>query len=436
MFFRRKNGIATLQYTSDAELLKRALNANMAYVEFSPEGTILSFSPQFSTLTGYSEMELVGKHHRILCLPDYANSIRYQEFWRKLATGESFADKFKRLAKGNKEVWLEATYIPVKDEAGNITKIVKIATDITENIVNESLKNSELAAISRSMAVIKFNLDGKVVFVNENFTNVMGYRLDEIQLKHHRLFCSPEYTNTKEYEAFWDKLRNGHYLDGVFKRINKHGNEVWLQASYNPMLDADGRVYGIVKYASDVTNEILHQHQQTSAAEMAMTVAAQTSASSEEGEKSVEQTSSVVRRIADELGHVSQNINLLNGQSEKISSILSLIESIAEQTNLLALNAAIEAARAGQAGKGFAVVADEVRNLANRTTDATNEIKAVIAKNSELSKKAVQQVTESQAKFEEGIKVASEATFIMQKIGNDARTVVNAIGRLSEIVAT
>lgn len=419
---------------NENDQLHDALMAEMAMIEFTPTGEILAASPKFCRLSGYSEHELRGSHHRILCLPEYARSTEYSEFWRRLAQGESFSDRFKRLGKGQTEVWLEATYIPVKDESGDVFKVTKIATNITDQIIEESRKSSELKAIDRSMAVIRFNLNGEVLSANQNFQQLMGYREADLKGKHHRMFCDSNYASSQAYQSLWNDLRNDKFVGGLHKRINSRGNEVWLRASYNPLLNADGKVFGVIKYASDVTDSVLRQIEESEAAKMAMDVASETANSAESGGQAVQMTVRAVKDIAEDLDQVSTDINLLSSQSEKISSILELIESVADQTNLLALNAAIEAARAGQAGRGFAVVADEVRNLAGRTRGATDEIREVVEYNTQLSKRAVDRVTSSQQQFSEGIKVVEQASEAMRVIGEDAEKVVSAISKFSKIL--
>ena len=432
--FKKKTLTQTSADSTEAEQFRKALFQSMAVIEFSPSGTILAASTKFTSLTGYTEQELTGQHHRQLCPPEYVNSSAYQTLWKELAGGKTFSDRCKRISKDQVELWLEATYLPVKDESGKVTKITKIATDITQKTKTESEQKSELEAIDRSMAVIRFNLNGEILSANDNFVQTMGYRESEIIGKHHRIFCTPEYSSSPEYASFWHKLRNGHFLEGRYKRLNRQNETVWLRATYNPLRNSDGELYGIIKYANDVSDVVNRQLEETATAKMAMEIAAKTSDSAANGEAAVRKTVATVKAIAQDLNHVSADINILNDLSEKISSILELIESVADQTNLLALNAAVEAARAGQAGKGFAVVAEEVRNLAGRARKATDDIKEVIEQNTSLSKSAVNRVGSSQNQFNEGIQIAEQASEAMYLIGNDAKKVVHAISQFASIV--
>jgi methyl-accepting chemotaxis protein len=411
-----------------------AINHTMAMIEFTPAGEILKANPLFLQLTGYRSEEVLGKHHSVFCPPEVARSSEYQRFWQRLGGGESFSDRFMRLAKGGCPIWLEASYIPVTDQAGKVTKVIKLATDITRAMNAEQEHKSLLNAINRSMAVIEFTLDGHIVDANENFLKTVGYRLEEVKGKHHRIFCDAETAASNQYQQAWQLLNKGEYLSGRFKRMNCSGQAVWLRATYNPLYDNNGKLYGVVKFASDITNQVERRHAESSAAKLAFDIAAETDESAREGTETVQATVEVVRSIASELEQVSEHINALGNQSERINSIVQVIRGIAEQTNLLALNAAIEAARAGEQGRGFAVVADEVRNLAARTSQATLEINDVVLKNMELAQQAVSGMGESKTKSEQGVQLANQAGEVMLKIRNEAQRVVDAIGQFSNAI--
>ena len=410
-----------------------SLIAATAVIEFTPKGEILAANDKFCSMSGYSCDELIGQHHRMLCEAQYAQSSDYAAFWGGLGAGEAISSRFKRLGKGGVEVWLEATYLPVKNEAGQVERIVKTARDISRDVQIESFHDSERQAIDRSMAKIEFKLTGEILSANQNFLDTTGYREDEIVGKHHRIFCDPEYVLSSEYDQFWSRLRDGKFEAGLYQRIDSRGNEIWLRASYNPLFDPNGNVYGVIKFAVDVTESIQSQKAESKAAAMAMEVAAQTSESAAKGNVAVMGTVNVVNAIAEDLDHVNADMAALSAQSAEISSILDLIESVANQTNLLALNAAIEAARAGEVGRGFAVVADEVRNLAGRTREATDQIKNVVEQNTELSNRAAGRLKDSQEQFKRGIDIAEQASEAMVAIGGDAQKVVAAISQFSTL---
>ncbi len=241
---------------SDRSAVYQALDKVQAIIEFKLDGTVISANDNFLRMFGYDLDEIVGKHHRIFCEPEYAESPEYAEFWRRLGRGEYEAAEFKRLAKGGEEFWLQASYNPVFNTEGKPVKIVKFATNVTASKLQTAEYEGMVKAINRAQAVIELKLDGTVINANENFLRIFGYGLDEIVGKHHRIFCDDGYAESPEYTEFWKKLGRGEYDAGEFKRIHKDGTEVWLQASYNPIFDMDGKPVKIVKFASDITQEV------------------------------------------------------------------------------------------------------------------------------------------------------------------------------------
>ena len=234
----------------------QALDRVQAIIEFELDGTVVSANENFLGIFEYELDEVIGKHHRMFCDPDYAESDAYVEFWKKLGRGEFHVAEFKRLGKGGKEIWLQASYNPVFDENGKPVRIVKFATDVTASKLQIAEFEGKIRAISRAQAVIEFELDGTVITANENFLRIFGYNLNEVVGKHHRIFCDPGYAESPEYARFWQKLGRGEYEADEFKRISKDGAEVWLQASYNPIFDMEGRPLKVVKFASDITVEM------------------------------------------------------------------------------------------------------------------------------------------------------------------------------------
>ena len=234
----------------------QALDRVQAIIEFELDGTVVSANENFLSIFGYEHDEVVGKHHRMFCDPDYVESDAYKEFWKKLGRGEFHAAEFKRLGKGGKEIWLQASYNPVFDEDGKPIRIVKFATDVTASKLQIAEFEGKIRAINRAQALIEFELDGTVITANENFLRIFGYNLNEVVGKHHRIFCDPGYAESSEYARFWQKLGRGEYEADEFKRLTKDGAEVWLQASYNPIFDMEGRPLKVVKFASDITVEV------------------------------------------------------------------------------------------------------------------------------------------------------------------------------------
>jgi len=242
--------------STDLMAIYQALDRVQAIIEFDLDGTVVTANENFLQIFGYGLDEIAGKHHRIFCDPEYAESNDYAEFWQMLGRGEQHEAEFKRLAKGGKELWLQASYNPIFDMEGKPFKVVKFATDVTRAKHQNAEFEGKVQAIDRAQAVIEFDLDGTVITANENFLDIFGYGLDEIAGKHHRIFCDPGFAETPAYSEFWQKLGRGEYESGEYKRIAKDGSEVWLQASYNPIFDANGRPLKVVKFASDISDEV------------------------------------------------------------------------------------------------------------------------------------------------------------------------------------
>jgi methyl-accepting chemotaxis protein len=242
--------------SGDLMAIYQALDRVQAIIEFDLDGTVISANQNFLRIFDYELDEIVGKHHRIFCDPDYVATDAYREFWDRLAGGEYHAAEFKRLSKDGREIWLQASYNPVFDEDGKPLRIIKFASDVTKSRLQLAEYEGKIAAIDKAQAVIEFELDGTIITANENFLRIFGYSLDEVVGKHHRLFCDPGYAESPEYTRFWQKLGRGEYEADEFRRISKDGAEIWLQASYNPIFDMEGRPLKVVKFASDITMEV------------------------------------------------------------------------------------------------------------------------------------------------------------------------------------
>ncbi len=250
------NAPTDLTDISDLQAVYTALNRVQAIIEFELDGTVINANQNFLDLFGYELPEIVGKSHAIFCRPDYAASDEYAEFWQKLGSGDYFCKEFKRVTKDGSEVWLRASYNPVFDADGKPIKVVKFATNITTEKRASAKFDSIVKALDRSQAVCEFGLDGIITDANSLFLNLMGYEKSEVVGQHHRIFCSPSYAESSEYDEFWHKLRQGKAFTGEFKRVSKDGYEVWLQASYNPLYNEDGEVVRILKFATDITQEV------------------------------------------------------------------------------------------------------------------------------------------------------------------------------------
>jgi methyl-accepting chemotaxis protein len=356
---------------------RSAIDRAQAVIEFRLDGTIVSANENFLKTMGYSLAEIQGKHHSMFVEPAIRDSAEYRDFWAKLNAGQYMAAEYKRIGKNGKEVWILASYNPVLDEKGKPFAVVKFATDVTKQKLQTANSDGQLAAIGKSQAVIEFNLDGTVITANENFLHTLGYSLSEIQGRHHSIFVEPEMRDSADYREFWASLNRGEYQAAEYKRISKSGKPVWIQASYNPILDLNGRPYKVVKYATDVTKQVLVRMGNERVRNMMESVAAgaeELNASvreiSEAMSKSRQTASTAVNRVEDADGQAQR----LSQAAQAMTGIVEMIGNITGQINLLALNATIESARAGEAGRGFAVVASEVKNLANQAQKATEKI--------------------------------------------------------------
>jgi len=383
-----------------------ALDRSLAVIEFDPDGTILYANDNFLKVTGYTLAEIQDRHHAMFVTEADRGSPDYRGFWDALARGEFRSGEFNRIGKGGREIWIEASYNPIVDRDGRVTRVVKYASDVTRRKMEYAELLGQVQAIRKSQAVIEFDLDGMILDANRNFLEAMGYTLEEIRGRHHSMFVPPDQRDDAEYAAFWARLRRGEFQAGQYKRIGKDGREVWIEASYNPVADLNGRPVKVVKYAADVTRQarllndlkILIDRNFGDVDRAVATLDQQTrsaAAAADETIHSVETMAAGADQMAASIREISENMARsrqatddavdrtvtadrstarLNDAAKEMTGIVELIQRIAGQINLLALNATIEAARAGEAGRGFAVVATEVKNLANQAAGATADI--------------------------------------------------------------
>ena len=247
-----------VSHSRDLDLLAihTALNRVQAVIEFELDGTILHANDNFLNVLGYTLADVQGKHHRMFCPPEYANSDEYAQFWHKLGQGQFDAGEYKRVTRDGREIWLNASYNPIFDAEGRPFKVVKFASDVTAIKRRNAEYESKVSAIGKAQAVIEFDMQGNVLDANDNFLAVMDYDLSDIQGEHHRMFCEPEYAGSVDYRKFWQKLNRGEFDAGRYKRLGRHGKAVWIQATYNPILDLDGKPYKVVKFAIDISDQV------------------------------------------------------------------------------------------------------------------------------------------------------------------------------------
>jgi methyl-accepting chemotaxis protein len=428
--------LQNLNYAAQAAAISRA----QAVVEFNLDGTVVAANENFLNALGYSLDEIRGKHHSLFMPPDERGTAGYRAFWAALNQGESRAGEFKRIGKGGKEVWILASYNPVLDEKGKTFKVVKFATDVTQQKLKTADLAGQLAAIDKAQAVIEFNMDGTIITANHNFLATLGYGLSEIRGKHHRLFMPPDERDSAAYRDFWAALNRGDYRAGEFKRIGKGGREIYIQASYNPILDLNGKPFKVVKYATDTTRQVLVRMGNERVRGMMESVAA----GSEELNASVREISEAMTKSRETAMGAVEQVAAADAQAQRLteaaqamSGIVEMINNITGQINLLALNATIESARAGEAGRGFAVVASEVKSLANQAKQATDKIGQEISSLNGISgdvvgalssiKRAINSVSEyvtsTAAAIEEQSTVTNEMSTSMQRAAAEAAAI-------------
>nr|WP_025112882.1 PAS domain-containing methyl-accepting chemotaxis protein [Pseudomonas sp. H1h] len=429
MFFNRhQSALNDLQHTiTQQNGLLEAINRSMAVIEFDLDGVVLIANDNFLRTTGYRAEQVIGQPHRCFCTPAFGRSAQYTELWSRLKNGQFQSGTFERVNSQGQPIWLEASYNPIKDASGRVVKVVKYAMDVTIKVQQESEANAKLQAIDRAMAVIEFNLDGSILTANQNFLTRMGYTLAELKGKHHRLFCRPELVNSSAYEDFWRRLNQGELFQGQFERVDKRGQTVWLEANYNPVYDASGRLCKVVKFATDVSARVEQHEQDARSASAAYHISVETRKVAEQGTQVIQQAASEMREIADDIAQSSTLIAQLGERSEQITAIVNTIRAIADQTNLLALNAAIEAARAGDQGRGFAVVADEVRQLAARTSGSTAEISSMIGLIQSETRQAIKSMEGTRGRAAQGVELADQAGSVILQIRDGASEAVQAV---------
>ena len=361
--------------SADASILK-ALDQAQAIIRFQPDGTIEDANANFCSAVGYSLDEIVGKHHRIFCSDAYTNSAEYKQFWDELARGEEKHGKYKRFNKAGDLMWLEASYNPICDDQGNVVGVVKFAIDITEPRKVAVDAQGKMEAISRAQAVIEFDKHGNILTANDNFLDAVGYSLGEVKGKHHRIFCEPSYADSPEYADLWRRLAGGQFEAGQFKRFGRGGKEIWIQASYNPILDEDGAVVKVVKFATDITE----QRAALETLQTALVQLAKGDLSARLPDQVLEDFAAVFSAFNNTVSHLSEMVDQIRGSADQllsgstsISSGASALSQRGEQqaASLQETNAAME--QMSERIKSAAQNASKVRAAANEAAKGVSQ---------------------------------------------------------------
>ncbi len=411
----------------------------MAVSEYKMDGTILYINEQFEKLLHCKRDDVVGKNAHIFVDHATSQSEAYHAAWAKLGRGEYVEGVAKRIAGDGHEIWVRFSYNPVLDANGKPCKILNYFTDVTEERLRNADYEAQISAIGKAQAVIEYKMDGTVLTANENFLKAVGYTLDEVKGRHHGMFVDEVSRHSPDYQEFWAKLNRGEYVAAEFKRIGKGGKELWVQASYNSVLDLNTKPFKVVEYAIEITNRVRTSQEVAQIAQALASAAEELSSTSQQMSANAEETSAQANvvsagaqqvttnlqtlatgteemtasikeiaqnahesakvatgavKLAEETNHI---VTKLGGSTQEIGEVVRLITSIAQQTKLLALNATIEAARAGESGKGFAVVANEVKELARQTASATEDVSrkiSIIQRDSESTVGAIAQIGE------------------------------------------
>ncbi|TVT80889.1 PAS domain S-box protein [Pseudomonas sp. H3(2019)] len=421
---------------SSLQQVKESLESEMLVLTLAPDGRVQSINQNFAQEMLYKGNDLIGRNIEEIVPAHVKTDEFHQRFKNALTRGEHFAGAVRLLRGNGEEAWLRSIAQPICSSDGRIRHFSIYSSDLTRTIEASREHENLIGALVRSTAVIEFDLNGNVLTANERFLNGMGYSLAQIKGKHHRTFCEPEEYNSSTYQDFWRRLSAGEFVADRFKRVDSHGRVVWLEASYNPVHDANEKLYKVVKFATVITDQVNQEQAVAEAANIAYSTSLQTDNCAQRGTAVVTQAVDVMRELARHMQQAGEGIEALNEQSLVIGTIVKTISGIAEQTNLLALNAAIEAARAGEQGRGFAVVADEVRQLASRTSKATEEIVGVVRQNQDMARDAVVLMTDGKLQAEQGLALAAEAGTVIVEIQDGAQKVVNAVGQFANQLST
>jgi methyl-accepting chemotaxis protein len=403
-------------HSADSEGQLAAISKAQAVIEFTLDGKILNANDNFLKTLGYALEEVKGQHHSMFVDPAYRQSPEYRMFWEKLARGEYDAAQYKRIAKGGREVWIQASYNPISDMNGKPFKVVKYATDITQQKLQSADYEGQLAAISKAQAVIEFGIDGKILTANENFLKVLGYTLDEVKGHHHSMFVETGYRQSPDYRLFWEKLGRGEYDAAQYKRIGKGGTEIWIQASYNPIMDANGKPFKVVKYATDVTAAVK--------ASEAMQQAVQQVQDAVGAAKDNDLTHRVP--IEGKTGEIEALCIGVNGLLDTMTTIVTKIRNSAREVSSASAEISASTTDLSQRTEEQAASLEE-------TSASMEQMSATVKKNAENAQQANESAAGTRDVADRGGQVVAKAVDAMARIEESSRKISDIIGVIDEI---
>jgi len=393
-----------------------AINRAQAIIEFQLDGTIITANDNFLRSVGYTLEEVQGRHHSLFVDPAYRESAEYQRFWAKLAAGEYDTGEYRRIGKGGREVWIRGSYNPIFNAHGKAFKVVKYATDVTAQVAAAAERKGQLEAINRVQAVIEFSLDGRILSANENFLNILGYRLDEVQGQHHSMLVPVAERSSESYRHFWEKLARGQHDAGQYQRLAKGGRELWLQASYNPILDGSGKPVKVVKYATDVTAQVgLNRQMESAVAQTQELIGAAT-----EGDLS--------RRldVAGKSGDLLKLAQAINSLLEGISDIVSGVKGAAGEV----LRGAEEIS---QGNANLSARTEQQSSSLEQTASSMEEMTSTVKQNADNAGQANQLASAARDQAEKGGVVVGNAVKAMADINEASKKIADIIGVIDEI---
>ncbi|MRX06328.1 PAS domain S-box protein [Pseudoduganella sp. FT25W] len=412
--------------TQDVELqaIHAALNRVQAVIEFDLEGKILHANENFLRVLGYSLSEVQGRHHSMFCEPEFAASPAYKQFWSRLAVGEYEHGEYKRLAKGGREIWINASYNPIMDADGKPYKVIKFATDITDTRMRNAEYEGKVSAIAKAQAVIEFDMSGNVLTANDNFLDVMGYYLDDIKGEHHRMFVDPDFAASADYKRFWQKLNRGEFDSGRYKRVGNNKKTVWIQATYNPIMDLNGNPYKIVKFATDITAQVELEHSVAAKAKSdgekiarlldSVEHAANGDLTSKvlvEGDEPLDQLAEGISKMIDDLRKVISNVVMsASGLADASTTISERCNGVAVGTQ--ALGATVEEMNASIDG-----LTSSINTIAGNTSDADAMAKST-QNEAEIGAKAVAKSIEAMDLINRSSEDIGEIVKVISDIAN------------------